>query len=147
MHACINENMEDMHVRMHACTIAHACVRTCTCTHVRTHTRKLCCWIRVRKYHNRSSVCNLGLPTERFPCFPQTLGTLRSGTAKKAKEKRGMVQCRGCKKKFNYDDLRTASAFCQDCKRALDRLRIIADAEGGTARDAFKQYYQSDVMA
>eukprot|EP00971_Amphidinium_carterae_P351437 6492116-Amphidinium_carterae.2 len=41
-----------------------------------------------------------------------------------------MQVCRGCKTPYNSDLLGTASAFCAECKRALDRLKTLAEGRG-----------------
>jgi hypothetical protein len=57
--------------------------------------------------------------------------------AKKAKVK-GVCLCRGCNKKFDYEASSTATDFDNDCKRTLDRLRVIAENEGADAVSCFK---------
>ena len=42
--------------------------------------------------------------------------------------------CRGCHGTFDSDKLSTASVFCLDCKRALDRIYGIAKAQGKSAQ-------------
>jgi maleate cis-trans isomerase len=60
------------------------------------------------------------------------------GAAKKGKIKRGVLPCRGCKKKFDANECSTSTEFCVPCKRACDRLRDIAKGEGSKAQDKLR---------
>ena len=57
-------------------------------------------------------------PTERSLCLEVLLD---------------MCMCRGCHCTYDADRLSTASAFCLDCKRALDRINCIARGQGPDA--------------
>eukprot|EP00971_Amphidinium_carterae_P236739 4698522-Amphidinium_carterae.1 len=52
---------------------------------------------------------------------------------KNKRGRRGMTTCLGCQQPFNADLISTSSCFCLDCKRALDRLATLANAQGDSS--------------
>ena len=75
-------------------------------------------------------------------------GGCTSKKAKKGKNKKGWIPCRGCLKKFDADSCTTATDFCPDfCKRACDRLRDVARTEGAASVAWLATQLQSTVTA
>eukprot|EP00969_Alexandrium_andersonii_P226318 9994081-Alexandrium_andersonii.AAC.1 len=63
----------------------------------------------------------------------------RTAAPKKGAGGKGFMQCRGCRKNFPVEVFGCNNLFCMQDKRALDRIAILAKAQGQKAVEFYSE--------